>query len=163
MRKPLKIAAIAGVWASAAAFLSCVAGGLATFVYGLLGREPPEPEWLLRFMADFAAAESPRAAAAVVAGLVFGALVLAPVLEEFLFRGLLQGWLERHLGRPKMAVLLTALLFAAVHRSLFFLPALFAVSLCFSAAKAKGGGLAAPMLAHSLYNAFVLAVALWEV
>jgi membrane protease YdiL (CAAX protease family) len=56
--------------------------------------------------------------AALVAAVVFAAVVVAPVVEEYFFRVLLQGWLER-LVRPQcsgLAVLASAAAFAAVHR-----------------------------------------------
>ena len=43
-------------------------------------------------------------------------LVMAPAIEEFLFRGCLQRWLKHHLG-TKAAILLTALIFALFHFS----------------------------------------------
>lgn len=56
-------------------------------------------------------------------GLVVLALaaVIAPLLEEFLFRGWIQRRLERRLA-PMAAVLLTATIFAAVHGELFGFP-----------------------------------------
>ncbi len=47
---------------------------------------------------------------------LFSILVAAPILEEFLFRGMLQNWLKKHLGK-KAAILVTALLFSAFHLS----------------------------------------------
>lgn len=44
-------------------------------------------------------------------------LVLAPFIEEFLFRGLLQTYLKKRMG-PKAAILISALLFAFFHFSL---------------------------------------------
>lgn len=48
---------------------------------------------------------------------LFTIVLAAPIVEEFLFRGFLQNFLKRHLGR-KSALLLTALLFALFHFSL---------------------------------------------
>jgi membrane protease YdiL (CAAX protease family) len=45
---------------------------------------------------------------------LFVILIAAPTIEEFLFRGILQGWLKQHLG-PKAAILLAALGFAFFH------------------------------------------------
>lgn len=45
---------------------------------------------------------------------LFVILIAAPTIEEFLFRGILQGWLRQHLG-PKAAILLAALGFAFFH------------------------------------------------
>lgn len=64
----------------------------------------------------------PTSAAALL--LIFGAVVLAPLVEELLFRGMLQTWLL-HTGwfNSRWAVILTAsVLFAAVHISLMMVP-----------------------------------------
>ena len=45
---------------------------------------------------------------------IFGAVLFAPFVEEFLFRGLLLDWLQRRLGRIS-AVLSSSMVFALVH------------------------------------------------
>ncbi len=47
---------------------------------------------------------------------LFTILLAAPLLEEFLFRGVLQTWLKKHLG-TKAAILVAALFFAFFHFS----------------------------------------------
>jgi len=49
------------------------------------------------------------------AGTFFGILWVVALSEEFLFRGVLQQWIGAWTGRPQLAILLTALLFGAVH------------------------------------------------
>lgn len=51
-----------------------------------------------------------------VAGAILSVLVFAPLVEEFLFRGILQSFLRRFLGQ-KAAILVAALLFALFHYS----------------------------------------------
>jgi membrane protease YdiL (CAAX protease family) len=51
---------------------------------------------------------------ALMAAVVFSAVVVAPLAEEYFFRVLLQGWLER-LVRPQLAILASAAAFAVVH------------------------------------------------
>lgn len=41
-------------------------------------------------------------------------VLVAPIIEEFIFRGVLQTWLKRHVG-TKAAIMLTALCFALFH------------------------------------------------
>lgn len=119
-------------------------------IYAALGLDIPVPPWIGDL---FDPGATPAALARRRLLFAFGALAFAPVCEEFLFRGLLQGLLERLTGQTALPVALTAIAFAAVHFSLYsFLP-LVAVSVCFSAARIKSGGLAAPVIAHSLYNA----------
>ncbi len=45
---------------------------------------------------------------------LFAVIIMAPLIEEFLFRGTLQTYLKRHLG-ARSAILLTALTFALFH------------------------------------------------
>ena len=126
-------------------------------VYAALGLDIPVPAWIGELF-------DPEAAPALLARrrLLFalGALAFAPVCEEFLFRGFLQGLLERLTGRTVLSVALTAIAFAAIHFSLYsFLP-LVAVSACFSVARIKSGGLAAPVMAHALYNVTAILAAI---
>lgn len=46
---------------------------------------------------------------------VLGLAVLAPLLEEVLFRGAIQGLLMRFLGRPWPAIIIAALVFGVIH------------------------------------------------
>lgn len=46
---------------------------------------------------------------------IVGIVVLAPIAEEILFRGLLLNWLEARLGNTHVAILLLAGAFVAVH------------------------------------------------
>jgi membrane protease YdiL (CAAX protease family) len=87
--------------------------------------------------------------------------LLYPVLEEIVFRGLVQEWIHEHVSRARLgplsvANLLTSVLFAGMHfinhpplwAGLVFLP-----SLVFGYFKERSGGLAAPILLHVFYNA----------
>ncbi len=93
----------------------------------------------------------------------FALVVLVyPVLEEIVFRGLLQGWLaDRHWGQIRwggltIANLVTSAVFAAAH--LIRLPvlastAMFAPSLVFGFFRDRYGHIYASILLHVLYNA----------
>jgi ABC-2 type transport system permease protein len=82
------------------------------------------------------------------------AVLLAPVFEEFIFRGLIFGGLRRSMGLlPSM--LMSAGLFAIVHPPASMLP-VFVVGLCTAWVYERNKGLAAPMLVHAVYNAVVL-------
>lgn len=79
-------------------------------------------------------------------------IVLAPVAEEVLFRGILYPWI-RQLGFPKLALWGSALLFALVHfNAVTFFP-LFALALLLTFLYIRTGNLFAPIIAHSLFNA----------
>jgi membrane protease YdiL (CAAX protease family) len=88
-------------------------------------------------------------------------VVVYPVLEEIVFRGLLQELVHDYIsprcfGPLSVANLLTSLLFTAMHffyhaplwAALVFLP-----SLVFGFFKDRTGRLTAPILLHSFYNA----------
>jgi membrane protease YdiL (CAAX protease family) len=83
------------------------------------------------------------------------AVLLAPLCEEFIFRGLLFGGLRRSMGLvPAMAM--SAALFAIVHPPLSMLP-VFVLGLVTAYSYERTKGLIAPMLVHAVYNAAVLA------
>lgn len=80
-------------------------------------------------------------------------VLAAPLCEEFIFRGLLQGGLRRSLPAWQ-AIGIAAALFAIVHP-----PALlpvFMLGLCTGYAYERSGALLAPMLTHALYSAAML-------
>ncbi|MDZ5632779.1 type II CAAX endopeptidase family protein [Janthinobacterium sp. GMG1] len=81
-------------------------------------------------------------------------MLAAPLCEEFLFRGLLQGGLRRSLPAWQ-AIGIAAALFALVHPPAAMLP-VFVLGLCTGHAYERSGALLAPMLAHVLYNAAML-------
>ena len=88
--------------------------------------------------------------------LIAGA-VIAPVCEEFLFRGFFYVVFKRYIGAPASA-LITAALFAAFHVSLTAFPSLFVLALCFTIAFEKTGSLVVPVTMHALFNASQLGV-----
>ena len=81
-------------------------------------------------------------------------VLAAPLCEEFLFRGVLQGGLRRALPAWQ-AVGIAAALFAIVHPPAAMLP-VFVLGLCTGLAYERSGALLAPMLTHALYNAAML-------
>ena len=101
----------------------------------------------------FALAKSPF----LRAYLVFFAVIVAPVAEEFVFRGLLFSAAKR-MGWPKCAWIVTSLLFAAIHNSAPIFLALFVFALALTWLYEKTDGLLAPIVAHSLFNATNIAL-----
>ena len=85
-------------------------------------------------------------------------LLAAPLCEEFIFRGLIQGGLRRSLPAWQ-AIGLGAAIFAIVHPPASMLP-VFVLGLCAGAAYERSRSLLAPMLAHAGYNAAILALQL---
>lgn len=86
----------------------------------------------------------------------FTALVLAPLFEETLFRGVLLPVLGRWLG-PGVAVVLSAALFAAAHLSLAELVPLFVLGCGLGLLRLRSGRLAATVLMHALWNGLTFA------
>lgn len=93
----------------------------------------------------------------------FTAIVLAPLLEEIQYRAVIQGWLT---GRfpTKRAILITAVVFAAIHwapgrpDALPLLP----LALLLGYLYAARGSLAANVIAHTTFNAVNIAIAVAE-
>jgi membrane protease YdiL (CAAX protease family) len=80
------------------------------------------------------------------------AILLAPVAEEALFRGILYSAVKQA-GFPRMALWGTSLLFALVHVNLVtFLP-LVVLSLVLTALYERTNNLLAPITAHAMFNA----------
>ena len=91
-----------------------------------------------------------------VALFAFGAVVMAPIVEETLYRGLLLRALLRRVS-PGAAVLGSAFIFAAVHwlgdpNALRSLPALAALGVVLALRAMRTGSLSAPILIHAGFN-----------
>ena len=114
--------------------------------------EEAEPQELVKYFTN-AARESDWRRILLAAG---SAGLVAPVAEEFLFRGYFYGTLRRHVGTVP-ALLFTSALFAAIHLSApVFLP-LFVLAVCLTLAYEATGSLLVPMLMHALFNSVMLA------
>ena len=82
-------------------------------------------------------------------------VVVAPICEEFLFRGYIYGTLRRFLG-PGVAIGLSSLLFAAIHVNLLALPILFLLAVCLALAYEATGSIVVPMVMHLGFNSVTL-------
>ncbi len=83
------------------------------------------------------------------------AVSLAPVAEEFIFRLFMYGVVRRYCGRV-VGVLVSALLFAAVHAHLPSFGPLFVLGACLAIAYEWSGSILVPMMMHALFNAITL-------
>ena len=79
------------------------------------------------------------------------AVVIAPFVEEFIFRFFLYGVLKRYLGRGP-GLILNALLFGAVHVHLPSLGPLFVLGGCFTLAYEWSGSILVSMTMHAFFN-----------
>lgn len=116
--------------------------GLYGLVLERLGIVPPDIATLLRSLLPEPA-------------LILWAAVLAPFVEEMYFRGRLMDNLTPRLG-PGWAATISSLAFAAIHGIPAFFPAFVVFAFVLLALRRRTGGLAAPILAHMINNAFAL-------
>lgn len=95
-----------------------------------------------------------------IALLIFAAVILAPIGEETLFRGVLLPWLRRFLG-PDAAVWVSAVLFGIGHlRYGFYLSTIVVYGLVLGWARLQTGSLRASIVLHMIINAVATGVAL---
>lgn len=87
--------------------------------------------------------------------IVVSAVVVAPICEEFIFRGYFYPVWKQYFG-PVGSAVLASTLFALVHANLASLPGLFALALCFTVAFEASGSILVPMVMHALFNALSL-------
>jgi membrane protease YdiL (CAAX protease family) len=84
---------------------------------------------------------------------VLSAVIAAPIVEEFFFRRVLQGWLDRWVPRGG-AVPLSAAIFAALHLRQGLAPVpLFLLGLVLGELVRRTGSLVPAILLHTLFNA----------
>lgn len=124
--------------------------GASFFVYALYGGHNPfefeleDSSWLKTSM-----------------GFYLFAFVASPVLEELLFRGLLQGWLSKHPAfGPQRAIVFSAVVFAACHGLAAAFP-LFLLGLILGWVRWSTGSLPAAMLVHAVHNMAALLPYIW--
>lgn len=82
----------------------------------------------------------------------FSAIVLAPLIEEILFRAILYRGIKQR-GYPRLALWGSSLLFAAIHFSLLTFVPLTLLAIILALLYDKADHLAAPVFAHSIFNA----------
>lgn len=116
----------------------------------LTGRSPTNEDPMIDFIRS-SEAWGDRSAALVLT------VVVAPFVEEFLFRGYLLGVLRQYCGRIA-AIVVTSLIFAAIHQNFPAMPSLFVLALGFSLAVEMTGSLLAPIIMHVLFNVATVVV-----
>lgn len=87
--------------------------------------------------------------------IIFLAIVLAPIGEEFIFRFFLYGVFKRYFGWF-LALTLNAMLFAAAHAHFPSFAPLFALGCCLTIAYEWSGSILVSMSMHALFNAVML-------
>ncbi|MEJ5258680.1 MAG: type II CAAX endopeptidase family protein [Anaerohalosphaeraceae bacterium] len=92
--------------------------------------------------------------------ILVNAVLVVPVFEEILFRGLLQSVLTAALGRPWLSIAVVSILFAAMHPYPTHLSALVILSIGLGYAYEKSGSLWQPIFIHILFNGINVAAVL---
>lgn len=82
----------------------------------------------------------------------FVAVLAAPLVEELLFRGLIQTLIRSYIGRPWLSIGLTSVLFAIIHDQSAHWPALFFLSMAIGYAYEKSGSLWQSIFMHAMFN-----------
>jgi len=81
-----------------------------------------------------------------------GTIILAPMAEETLFRGILYPAIKRA-GFPRLALWVTSLVFALIHANIAIFVPLFALAVVLVFLYEYTGNLLAPIAAHAIFNA----------
>lgn len=94
----------------------------------------------------------------------FNAIVLAPVVEEVIYRGFLQSSILRLTGKAWASIFITAGIFAAAHHGtvpVHVLGVLFALGVAMGLAFERSRSLGVPILMHVGFNAANVALTFW--
>jgi len=95
--------------------------------------------------------------------IILMAVFVAPLVEEMLFRGLVQSTIRAHLGRPWPAIFLASLMFASVHQNLDHWPALFVLGVGIGYAYERSGSLWRAIFVHAMFNGLTIISQMVEV
>jgi membrane protease YdiL (CAAX protease family) len=82
-------------------------------------------------------------------------VIIGPIAEEIIFRGLIHGALEKWLGVAG-AILVSSFIFASVHLQVIHFISIFCLGIVLSWARWKSGSLGLPILLHVLNNGVAL-------
>jgi membrane protease YdiL (CAAX protease family) len=88
-------------------------------------------------------------------------IVIAPLAEEFIFRGVLFPFVK-NLGWPRLAWIGVSALFALIHVNAATFVPLFVFALALTWLYEKTNNLLAPITAHALFNAVNFTLLLWQ-
>jgi membrane protease YdiL (CAAX protease family) len=122
-----------------------------TLSFYLMGAQA-QPQPLLQFLAEHADLRDRLL-------LIFSAVIIAPISEELIFRGYIFGVLRRYAGRW-WAMVISALVFAAIHAHIPSLAGLFVLAVALTLVYEGVGSLWAPILMHALFNSVTVILTL---
>jgi len=111
------------------------------------------PQEIIRFL-ETHAGFGDRAAVVVLA------VIVAPIAEELIFRGYFYGVLRQYGGRL-CAILVTSMLFAAIHLHAPSMAGLFFLAVTLALIYEKTSNLWAPIFAHAVFNGVAICLAVY--
>ena len=86
-------------------------------------------------------------------------IIVVPVFEEMLFRGMVQSVLRSVFGGPWSAIAVSSMIFAMMHPWTHWVP-LFVLAMCMGYAYEKSGSLFRPIFIHAFFNTASVTAAL---
>lgn len=107
--------------------------------------------------------------------IIISAVLVSPLLEEMLFRGLFQTMIRSYLENWKLeignwksisvvpvwvSIAISSIIFTSFHQNAAHWPALFVLAICLGYAYEKSGSLLRPIFIHLLFNGITIAAAL---
>ncbi len=92
----------------------------------------------------------------VITTIFINVVIITPVIEELIFRGLFQNIARTYLGRPWPVVFLCSGFFAIFHGDPAHWPAIFVLGALLGYSYEKSGSLLRPIFIHALFNGSVL-------
>ena len=99
----------------------------------------------------------------VRAAIVIAAVLIIPVVEEMLFRGLFQTMIRSYTGKPWTSIAASSLLFTAAHANAAHWPVLLALAMCLGYSYEKSGSLFRPIFIHMFFNASSIIATLYSI
>lgn len=93
--------------------------------------------------------------------MVLFAVVITPIFEELVFRGLLQSYLRNLNYGPWQSIFIASIIFSVLHPWMH-LPALLVLSVAMGYAYEKSGSLLRPIFIHFLFNGLTIVFALMQ-
>lgn len=122
--------------------------GLANFLVNGIDATGENSQDLVKFFED-------NPDSAIRWWMALAAVIIAPIVEELVFRGLIYGVLKRQFGRVA-SMFFTSVLFAVVHGHLPSVVPLTVLACCLTIGLELSGTLLVPMLMHAIFNATTL-------
>ena len=125
-----------------------LAGFVVDYFSRMLGVEPDQQEILKKVLGE--------KSIPVLTLIVFFGIVVAPVIEELVFRGFFQSAIRTAFGKQK-AIIISGLIFAIVHLDAQIFLQIFILGLLLAYLFEKTGSLIAPIAVHFFHNSATLA------